>query len=156
MAAVYGMAEGEVFWAASDIGWVVGHSYIVYAPLLARCTTVLYEVNRSRRRMPGHSGAWSGIIRSRCCSPPPPFRAIQKEDPHASRFADYDLDCLKALFLAGERLDPPTLEWLQSVTKRPVIDHWWQTETGWAIAGNPGTGVVAHQAWVSVAAVAGL
>ena len=138
MAAVYGMAEGEVFWAASDIGWVVGHSYIVYAPLLAGCTTVLYEGKPVKTP---DAGAFWRVVRDYqvkvLFAAPTAFRAIRKEDPHASRFADYDLDCLKALFLAGERLDPPTLEWLQSVTKRPVIDHWWQTETGWAIAGNP-------------------
>ncbi|MGB1438913.1 MAG: AMP-binding protein, partial [Luminiphilus sp.] len=138
MAAVYGMAEGEVFWAASDIGWVVGHSYIVYAPLLAGCTTVLYEGKPVKTP---DAGAFWRVVRDYqvkvLFAAPTAFRAIRKEDPHASRFADYDLDCLRALFLAGERLDPPTLEWLQSVTKRPVIDHWWQTETGWAIAGNP-------------------
>lgn len=138
MAAVYGMAEGEVFWAASDIGWVVGHSYIVYAPLLAGCTTVLYEGKPVKTP---DAGAFWRVVRDYqvkvLFAAPTAFRAIRKEDPHASRFADYDLDCLRALFLAGERLDPPTLEWLQSVTNRPVIDHWWQTETGWAIAGNP-------------------
>ena len=138
MAAVYGMAEGEVFWAASDIGWVVGHSYIVYAPLLAGCTTVLYEGKPIKTP---DAGAFWRVVRDYqvkvLFAAPTAFRAIRKEDPLASRFADYDLDCLRALFLAGERLDPPTLEWLQSVTNRPVIDHWWQTETGWAIAGNP-------------------
>jgi propionyl-CoA synthetase len=138
MSAVYDVAPGDVFWAASDIGWVVGHSYIVYAPLLMGCTTVLYEGKPVKT--PDAAAFWRVVSDYRVrvlFAAPTAFRAIRKEDPAGNGLADYDLDCLKALFLAGERLDPPTLNWLESLTDCPVVDHWWQTETGWAIAGNP-------------------
>ncbi len=138
MSAVYDTAPGEVFWAASDIGWVVGHSYIVYAPLLMGCTTVLYEGKPVNT--PDAGAFWRVVSDYRVkvlFAAPTAFRAIRKEDPTGAQFAAYDLDCLETLFLAGERLDPPTLEWLGRITGRPVIDHWWQTETGWAIASNP-------------------
>jgi propionyl-CoA synthetase len=138
MKVVYDMAPGEVFWAASDVGWVVGHSYIVYAPLLAGCTTVLYEGKPVRT--PDAGAFWRVAAEHRVkalFAAPTAFRAIRKEDPAASLAADYDLSALKILFLAGERVDPPTFEWLSERFQRPVLDHWWQTETGWAIAANP-------------------
>ena len=138
MSAVYDVKPGDVFWAASDIGWVVGHSYIVYAPLLMGCTTVLYEGKPVKT--PDAAAFWRVVSDYRVrvlFAAPTAFRAIRKEDPAGSGLADYDLECLQALFLAGERLDPPTLGWLESLIDCPVIDHWWQTETGWAIAGNP-------------------
>ena len=138
MSAVYDVAPGDVFWAASDIGWVVGHSYIVYAPLLMGCTTVLYEGKPVKT--PDASAFWRVVHDYRVrvlFAAPTAFRAIRKEDPKGNGLTGYNLDCLKALFLAGERLDPSTLNWLESLTDCPVIDHWWQTETGWAIAGNP-------------------
>ncbi|SET72418.1 propionyl-CoA synthetase [Thalassotalea agarivorans] len=138
MEAVYGMRPGEVFWAASDVGWVVGHSYIVYAPLIYGCTTVLYE---GKPVMTPDAGAFWRVCEeykvTALFSAPTAFRAIRKEDPDATLMEGYDLTSLKRLYLAGERLDPATYHWLQETTKRPVIDHWWQTETGWAIAGNP-------------------
>ena len=138
METVYGMKPGEVFWAASDIGWVVGHSYIVYAPLMFRCTTVLYEGKPVRT--PDASAFWRIVEEyqvSALFSAPTAFRAIKKEDPTAEGFKKYDTSSLKRLFLAGERLDPATYEWLTEHTQLPVLDHWWQTETGWAIACNP-------------------
>ncbi len=138
METVYGMKPGEVFWAASDIGWVVGHSYIVYAPLIFGCTTVLYEGKPVRT--PDASAFWRVVEEYKVTalfSAPTAFRAIKKEDPHAQGFNQYDTSSLKRLFLAGERLDPPTYEWLKEKTGLPVLDHWWQTETGWAIACNP-------------------
>lgn len=138
MSAVYDVSPGEVFWAASDIGWVVGHSYIVYAPLLAGCTTVLYEGKPVKT--PDAGAFWRVVSDYRVSvlfAAPTAFRAIRKEDPDGGHFSNYDLGCLRALFLAGERLDPPTLHWLEELTGLPVIDHWWQTETGWAIASNP-------------------
>ena len=135
---VYDAKPGDVYWAASDVGWVVGHSYIVYAPLLNGCTTVLYEGKPVRTPNPG--AFW------RVCeeykvnilfSAPTAFRAIRKEDPEGKWAKKYDLSNLKNIFVAGERCDSPTLEWMKKVTKKPVIDHWWQTETGWAIAANP-------------------
>ncbi|HEY8384696.1 MAG TPA: propionyl-CoA synthetase [Porticoccaceae bacterium] len=138
MKVVYDMSPGEVFWAASDVGWVVGHSYIVYAPLLAGCTTVLYEGKPVRTPDAGafwRVAAEHGV--KALFAAPTAFRAIRKEDPEASLAARYDLSKLKTLFLAGERLDPPTFQWLVEQFKRPVLDHWWQTETGWAIAANP-------------------
>ncbi|WP_413110414.1 propionyl-CoA synthetase [Thaumasiovibrio sp. DFM-14] len=138
MSAIYDVSPGEVFWAASDVGWVVGHSYIVYAPLIHGCTTVLYEGKPVRTPDPG--AFWRvcdeyGV--SVLFSAPTAFRAIKKEDPQAQCLQHYSLDKLRTIFMAGERLDPPTLEWVQTYTQRPVVDHWWQTETGWAIAGNP-------------------
>ncbi|EHS1183353.1 propionyl-CoA synthetase [Vibrio vulnificus] len=137
MSAIYNMPQDGVFWAASDVGWVVGHSYIVYAPLIHGCTTILFEGKPVRTPDPG--AFW------RVCeeygvnvlfSAPTAFRAIKKEDPQGGHLNKYDLSKLETIFMAGERLDPPTLEWVQSKTAKPVIDHWWQTETGWAIAGN--------------------
>ncbi|WP_125559236.1 propionyl-CoA synthetase [Pseudoalteromonas rubra] len=138
MEAVYGMKPGQVFWAASDIGWVVGHSYIVYAPLLFGCTTLLYEGKPVRT--PDAGAFWRVVEEyqvNALFSAPTAFRAIKKEDPEGKLFAQYNTRSLQTLFLAGERLDPATYDWLQSVTRLPVIDHWWQTETGWPIAANP-------------------
>ncbi len=138
MSAIYAMQPGEVFWAASDVGWVVGHSYIVYAPLLAGCTTVLYEGKPVRT--PDAGAFWRVCAQhgvKALFAAPTAFRAIRKEDPEALLAQHYDLSQLERLYLAGERLDPPTYEWLCEKFQRPVLDHWWQTETGWAIAGNP-------------------
>lgn len=137
MAHVYGMKPGEVFWAASDVGWVVGHSYICYGPLLHGCTTVLYEGKPVGTPDPG--AFWRVIAEHGVdvmFTAPTAFRAIKREDPDASCLARYDLSRFRALFLAGERCDPPTLQWAQEKLHVPVIDHWWQTETGWAIAAN--------------------
>jgi propionyl-CoA synthetase len=137
MSAVYNMAPGDVFWAASDVGWVVGHSYIVYAPLLHGCTTVVYEGKPVRT--PDAGAFWRVIEEynvNAIFAAPTAFRAIRKEDPEAELVANYNLDCLRTIFMAGERLDPPTYEWTTEKTGKPVIDHWWQTETGWAIAAN--------------------
>ena len=137
MANVYGVKAGEVFWAASDVGWVVGHSYIVYGPLLAGCTTVLYE---GKPVGTPDAGAFWRVIADHGVSvlftAPTAFRAIKRADPRAEYLARYDLRGFRALFLAGERCDPDTLAWAQDILKVPVIDHWWQTETGWAIAAN--------------------
>ena len=138
METVYGMKPGDVFWAASDIGWVVGHSYIVYAPLMYRCATILFEGKPVRT--PDASAFWRVVEEYKVnalFSAPTAFRAIKKEDPNAEGFKKYDTSSLKRLFLAGERLDPPTYDWLKEKTGLPVLDHWWQTETGWAIACNP-------------------
>ncbi|WP_167469915.1 propionyl-CoA synthetase [Vibrio aquaticus] len=138
MTSIYNIPQDGVFWAASDVGWVVGHSYIVYAPLIHGCTTILFEGKPVRTPDPG--AFW------RVCqeykvdvlfSAPTAFRAIKKEDPNGECLSQYDLSKLQTIFMAGERLDPPTLEWVETKTNKPVIDHWWQTETGWAIAGNP-------------------
>jgi len=138
MNAMYGVKAGEVFWAGSDIGWVVGHSYIVYAPLLKGCTTILYEGKPVGTPDPG--AFW------RVCSQhgvnafftaPTAFRAIKRDDPRGEHIKKYDLSRLRTLFLAGERCDPDTLHWAEEKLGIPVIDHWWQTETGWAICGNP-------------------
>jgi propionyl-CoA synthetase len=137
MSAVYNMQIGDVFWAASDVGWVVGHSYIVYAPLLQGCTTVVYEGKPVRT--PDAGAFWRVIQEYKVkaiFAAPTAFRAIRKEDPEAKLLADYDLSSLHSIFMAGERLDPPTYEWTKQKTGKPVIDHWWQTETGWAIASN--------------------
>ena len=134
----YGVKPGEVYWAASDIGWVVGHSYIVYAPLFHGCTTILYEGKPVGT--PDAGAFWRVIAEHQCVAmftAPTAFRAIKKEDPAGKLFAQYDLSKFRTLFLAGERADPPTIEWAEGLLKKPVIDHWWQTETGWAIAGNP-------------------
>ncbi len=134
---VYGVQPGEVFWAASDVGWVVGHSYIVYAPLLQGCTTVLYEGKPVGTPDPG---AFWRVIQEHgvrvLFTAPTAFRAIKKEDPNGEHLKRYDLSGLRTLFLAGERCDPDTLFWAERMLKVPVIDHWWQTETGWAIAAN--------------------
>lgn len=141
MSCIYDMPQDGVFWAASDVGWVVGHSYIVYAPLIHGCTTVLFEGKPVRTPDPG--AFWRVCQEYKVTalfSAPTAFRAIKKEDPDGEFLDQYNLSHLKTIFMAGERLDPPTLEWVQEHTNKPVIDHWWQTETGWAIAGNP-TGI---------------
>lgn len=138
MEAVYDVEPGDVFWAASDVGWVVGHSYIVYAPLLTGCTTILFEGKPIRT--PDAGTFWRIIDEYKVSvffTAPTAFRAIRKEDPNAERLQDYDISSLKTLFVAGERTDPPTLHWLEDTLKVPVIDHWWQTETGWAVASDP-------------------
>jgi len=137
MGAVYGMGAGECYWAASDIGWVVGHSYIVYAPLLKGCTTVLYEGKPVGTPDPG--AFWRLIAQhgvNAMFTAPTAFRAIKKEDPQGLHIARHDLSRFRTLFLAGERCDPDTLLWARDRLKVPVIDHWWQTETAWAIAAN--------------------
>jgi propionyl-CoA synthetase len=135
---LYGVNPGEVYWAASDIGWVVGHSYIVYAPLIHGCTSILYEGKPVGT--PDAGAFWRVISEHRCSTlftAPTAFRAIKKEDPQGKFIGQYDLKHFRALFLAGERADPDTVMWAENLLKVPVIDHWWQTETGWAIAGNP-------------------
>jgi propionyl-CoA synthetase len=137
MSAVYGMGAGECYWAASDIGWVVGHSYIVYAPLLKGCTTILYEGKPVGTPDPG--AFWRLIAQhgvSAMFTAPTAFRAIKKEDPQGTHIARHDLRNFRTLFLAGERCDPDTLLWARERLGVPVIDHWWQTETAWAIAAN--------------------
>jgi len=137
MHAVYGMGAGETFWAASDIGWVVGHSYIVYAPLLKGCTTILYEGKPVGTPDPGafwRLSAQHGV--NALFTAPTAFRAIKKEDPGGAHIARHDLRSFRTLFLAGERCDPDTLVWARERLGVPVVDHWWQTETGWPIAAN--------------------
>jgi propionyl-CoA synthetase len=137
MTNIYAMAPGEVFWTASDVGWVVGHSYIVYAPLIHGCTTVLYEGKPVGT--PDAGAFWRVIAEHRVkvmFTAPTAFRAIKREDPQGARIGGYDLAGFRALFLAGERCDPDTLGWAEAKLKVPVIDHWWQTETGWPIAAN--------------------
>ena len=137
MSNVYGVAPGEVFWAASDVGWVVGHSYIVYAPLLAGCTTVLFEGKPVGTPDPG--AFWRVVAQHDVrvlFTAPTAFRAIKKEDHDGSYRRRYDLGNFRALFLAGERCDPDTLVWARDLLDVPVIDHWWQTETGWPAAAN--------------------
>jgi len=137
MSAVYGMGAGECYWAASDIGWVVGHSYIVYAPLLKGCTTILYEGKPVGTPDPG--AFWRLIAQhgvNALFTAPTAFRAIKKEDPQGVYIAKHDLRNFRTLFLAGERCDPATLLWARERLGVPVIDHWWQTETAWAIAAN--------------------
>jgi propionyl-CoA synthetase len=137
MGNVYGVKPGEVYWAASDVGWVVGHSYIVYAPLLHGCTTVLYEGKPVGT--PDAGAFWRVIAEygvSVMFTAPTAFRAIKRDDPKGEHIGRYDLGKLRALFLAGERCDPDTLEWAREKLGIPVIDHWWQTETGWPIAAN--------------------
>ena len=137
MKALYGISPGDVFWAASDIGWVVGHSYIVYAPLLAGATSILYE---GKPVGTPDAGAFWRVIGQHgvnaLFTAPTAIRAIKREAPALEQAKRYDLGTLRALFLAGERCDPDTLEWSGKVLGVPVIDHWWQTETGWAVAGN--------------------
>jgi propionyl-CoA synthetase len=135
---IYGMGPGDVFWAASDVGWVVGHSYIVYAPLLTGCTTVLYEGKPVGT--PDAGAFWRVAAEHRVkvlFTAPTAIRAIKKEDPSGALAARYDLSALETLFLAGERLDPDTYHWAERILNRPVVDHWWQTETGWPIVANP-------------------
>jgi propionyl-CoA synthetase len=135
---VFDAHPGEVFWAASDIGWVVGHSYIVYAPLIAGCTTVLYE---GKPVGTPDAGAFWRVIEDHkvttMFTAPTAIRAIRKEDSEARLMEKYDISSLKALFLAGERCDPATLAWCEEKLARPIVDNWWQTETGWPIAANP-------------------
>ncbi len=134
---VYGVEPGEVYWAASDVGWVVGHSYIVYAPLIHGCTTVLYEGKPVRT--PDAGAFWRVLEEYKVSvffTAPTAFRAIKKEDNEAKLKAKYDTSSLRYLFLAGERCDVSTLEWCQEVLQVPVIDHWWQTESGWPMLAN--------------------
>ncbi|BBE74019.1 acetyl-coenzyme A synthetase [Pleomorphomonas sp. SM30] len=138
MKAIYDIEPGEVFWAASDVGWVVGHSYIVYAPLLIGATTVVYEGKPVGT--PDAGAFWRMVEEYRISAlftAPTAFRAIKKEDPEGVLIGRYDLSSLRTLFLAGERADPDTVKWAEDKLKVPVVDHWWQTETGWAIAANP-------------------
>ncbi len=134
---VYGVDPGEVYWAASDVGWVVGHSYIVYAPLLHGCTTILYE---GKPVGTPDAGAFWRVISEHdvrvLFTAPTAFRAIKRDDPDGKLLANYDMGGFRTLFLAGERADPDTIHWAEAQLKVPVIDHWWQTETGWPIAAN--------------------
>ncbi|MGB8893891.1 MAG: propionyl-CoA synthetase [Pseudolabrys sp.] len=135
---LYGVSPGEVYWAASDVGWVVGHSYIVYAPLFHGCTSILYEGKPVGT--PDAGAFWRVISQygvAALFTAPTAFRAIKKEDPKGTLIGKYDLKKFRTLFLAGERADPDTLQWAEKLLGRPVLDHWWQTETGWCIAGNP-------------------
>ncbi len=135
---VYGVDPGEVYWAASDVGWVVGHSYIVYAPLLHGCTSIMFE---GKPVGTPDAGTFWRVIQDHnvAClfTAPTAFRAIKREDPQGKLVADYDLSSYRSLFLAGERCDPDTLHWAEDKLGVPVIDHWWQTETGWSICANP-------------------
>jgi propionyl-CoA synthetase len=137
MKAVYNVDAGDVYWAASDVGWVVGHSYIVYGPLLKGCTTILYEGKPVGT--PDAGAFWRVISQHKVkalFTAPTAFRAIKREDPEGKLIKNYDISSFATLFLAGERSDPDTLKWAENNIKVPVIDHWWQTETGWAIAAN--------------------
>ncbi len=143
MRAVYNVDQGDVFWAASDVGWVVGHSYICYGPLIAGITTVVFEGKPVGT--PDAGTFWRVIAEHNVRSfftAPTAFRAIKREDPTGIEIKKYDISCLRALYLAGERADPDTIEWAQKIMGVPVYDHWWQTETGYTIAGNP-TGIEA-------------
>lgn len=134
----YGVKPGETFWAASDVGWVVGHSYIIYGPLMTGNPGILFEGKPVGT--PDAGTFWRIISEHKVkvlFTAPTAFRAIRKEDPNADYVKKYDLSHFKALFLAGERADPDTIKWAEEVLKVPVLDHWWQTETGWTIAGNP-------------------
>ena len=134
---IYGVQPGDVYWAASDVGWVVGHSYIVYGPLFHGNTTVLYEGKPVGT--PDAGAFWRVISQHRVkvlFTAPTALRTIKREDPEGKLLRDYDLSHFKALFLAGERSDPDTLRWAENLLQVPVIDHWWQTETGWAICAN--------------------
>ncbi|MEJ1158104.1 propionyl-CoA synthetase [Prosthecomicrobium sp. N25] len=141
---LYGVEPGEVYWAASDVGWVVGHSYIVYGPLLHGATTIVFEGKPVGTPDPGTF--WRVISENKVAAfftAPTAFRAIKKEDPNGTFIGKYDLSALRTLFLAGERADPDTVQWAERMLKVPVVDHWWQTETAWAIAGNPvGLGIL--------------
>ena len=134
---IYNINPGDVWWSASDIGWVVGHSYIVYGPLFHGCTTIIYEGKPVGT--PDAGSFWRVISEHKVKSlftAPTAFRAIKKEDPEGKFFKKYDLSKFEILFLAGERADPDTIKWAENLLKKPVIDHWWQTETGWAISAN--------------------
>lgn len=138
MSAIYNINAGDVFWAASDVGWVVGHSYIVYGPLIQGCTTVLYE---GKPIGTPDAGAFWRVIEQHqvktLFTAPTAIRAIKKEDSTGKLFSTYALQSLQHIFLAGERCDPPTLAWLQNLIQKPVIDHWWQTESGWPMLSIP-------------------
>jgi len=145
---VYGVNAGDVFWAASDFGWTVGHSYIAYAPLLFGCTTVIYEGKPVGTPDPGEF--WRVIEEHRVkvlFTAPTAIRAIKREDPTGTYLGRHDISGLRYLFLAGERLDPDTYHWARGLLQRPVIDHWWQTETGW-----PGRGELHGIGGISVQA----
>ena len=138
MKAIYNIEAGDVFWAASDVGWVVGHSYICYGPLIAGATTIVFEGKPVGT--PDAGTFWRVIQNHKVKSfftAPTALRAIKREDPEGKLIKDYNIRNMQALFLAGERADPDTVQWAQTHLDVPVIDHWWQTETGWAIAGNP-------------------
>ncbi len=138
MKAIYDIDPGETFWAASDVGWVVGHSYIVYAPLLHGCASVLYEGKPVGT--PDAGAYWRVISEHKVAAlftAPTAFRAIRRDDPDGAFIKKYDLSKFRTLFLAGERADTATIEWAEHHLGRPVIDHWWQTETGWSICANP-------------------
>ncbi|HWV96063.1 MAG TPA: propionyl-CoA synthetase [Xanthobacteraceae bacterium] len=135
---LYGVKPGEVWWCGSDIGWVVGHSYIIYGPLFHGNTSIMYEGKPVGT--PDAGAFWRVISQHKAVAfftAPTAFRAIKKDDPNGEFIRKYDLSHFRTLFLAGERADPPTIEWAETQLKVPVIDHWWQTETGWCIAGNP-------------------
>jgi propionyl-CoA synthetase len=138
MKSIYNVNPGEVFWAASDVGWVVGHSYICYGPLITGNTTIVFEGKPVGT--PDAGTFWRVIEEHDVKSfftAPTAFRAIKREDPKGELIKNYDISHLRALYLAGERADPDTIEWAQNVMRVPVYDHWWQTETGYTIAGNP-------------------
>ena len=135
---LYGIKPGEVFWCGSDIGWVVGHSYIIYGPLMHGATSIMYEGKPVGT--PNAGAFWRVIAEHKAVAlftAPTAFRAIRKDDPNGEFIRKTDLSHFRTLFLAGERADPPTVEWAEQQLKVPVVDHWWQTETGWCIAGNP-------------------
>jgi propionyl-CoA synthetase len=135
---LYGTKPGEVYWSGSDIGWVVGHSYVVYAPLLHGATSIMYEGKPVGT--PDAGAYWRVISEHKCVAlftAPTAFRAIKKEDPNGEHIKRYDLSHMRTLFLAGERADPDTVKWAQTMLQKPVVDHWWQTETAWCIVGNP-------------------
>ena len=135
---IYNANPGEVFWAASDVGWVVGHSYICYAPLIAGNTTIVFEGKPVGT--PDAGTFWRVISDHKVTSfftAPTAFRAVKRDDPKGEHLARYDISALRAIYLAGERADPDTIQWAQRVTGKPIYDHWWQTETGWTIAGMP-------------------
>ena len=134
---IYNIDQDDVWWSASDIGWIVGHSYIVYAPLFKGCATLLFEGKPVGT--PDAGVFWRIISEYKIKSlftAPTAFRAIKKEDPEGKFFSKYDLSSFESLFLAGERADPDTIKWAENLLKVPVIDHWWQTETSWAISSN--------------------
>jgi len=136
MKSFYDIDPGDIFWAASDIGWTVGHSYLVYGPLLHGCTTIMYEGKPVKT--PDAGSYWRVIQQHKVkalFTAPTAIRAIKKEDPHGKLLTQYDLSHFKTLFLAGERCDPPTYHWINDLLQRPVIDHWWQTESGWPMLG---------------------
>jgi propionyl-CoA synthetase len=144
MGAIYNVRPGDAYWAASDIGWVVGHSYVVYGPLVHGCASVLYE---GKPIGTPDAGAFWRVIQDynvkAFFTAPTAFRAVRKEDPQAALLKDYDISSMHTLFLAGERADPDTVAWAEKALGVPVVDHWWQTETGWAIAANPvGLGIL--------------